>query len=75
MTLDNSFADSQAHTEAGVLIPCMQTLENIEDSFVILRVDSDTVVADGKEPRVFLPFAANVNFRPFVGSELDGVLD
>jgi len=50
VTFDNSLADRQAYALPGVFILRVNPVENLEDSLVVLRVDSDSVVTDEKEP-------------------------
>ena len=48
--VDNTLANSETDTSAGISILCVKAFENPEDLLVILRIDPDTVVLDREPP-------------------------
>src|ERR1039458_10476459 len=72
--LHDLLADGQPDARAGVLFVGVQPLEDREDTLGILGLDSDAVIADGKNPFISLLLGRNVN-PGRLDVELDGVPD
>src|SRR6185437_16245591 len=75
VTLDDFFANRQAHARAGIFLPRVQPLEQHENPLEIFRIDADAVVPHVKNPSVAVPPRADVNLRRSGAAELDGVPD
>ena len=54
-------ANGQAHAAAGAFVPRIKTFEDAEHLLRILWLDSDSVVAHGKQPVVSTSVGGNVN--------------
>src|SRR5579871_2628949 len=61
IALHDSLADGQSDSRAGILFARMQTLEDAEDPFTVLRFDSDSVVSDCELPGAVIPFGRDAN--------------
>src|SRR5579884_741120 len=61
--VDDSLTDGQANAGTGILIAGMQTFEEAKNSLLILRLNADSVVADGEDPVSVMPVRANVDGR------------
>src|SRR6516164_6675129 len=53
----------------------MEALEDLKDAVEVLRGDADAIVADRKDPAVFLLESADVDFRRAFAMEFEGVAD
>ncbi len=71
----DAFADGQPDTRAGIILALVQTLEDDEDALEILRVDTNTVIADREDPVGCLFFDTYMNFRFLLAMKLDGIAD
>jgi hypothetical protein len=76
VAFDYLLADGQSNSGSGELIPLMQPLEHSEDSFEILRVNSQSVVFYRKIPLLAaVPGSGNVYSRDAGFLLFDGVAD
>ena len=67
MALDDFLANGQAHARARVLVTGVEALEDQKDPVAILRVQTDAVVLDAKDPPVFCCCSGNSDvWWPFV---------
>ena len=72
--LHHLLADRQPHPPAGVLVPPVQPLEDLEDPLPVLRRDADAVVAHREDPLLTGPLGSDVDARRAV-AELQRVAD
>jgi hypothetical protein len=75
MALDDSLADGQADSGAGIGFARMKPLKNLEDTWKILGIDPDAVVPHPEHPAARLGSRSNPEFRGPLTTELDGVSD
>src|SRR5699024_10858830 len=73
--LDDLLAHCQTDTGTGVFFASVQPLEDHEDSFRVLRFDTDSVVDTAEDPFVTTTFDADVHARRVLTPELHGVAD
>src|SRR5947209_2431541 len=62
-TLDNSLANCEANAGAGKLCRCVETLEYPKDLFLVERIDTNSVVANGNHPLAAPPRCGDVDER------------
>jgi hypothetical protein len=60
---DDPLADGKAHTGAGIGCGAVKTLEDFKDLLLVLWVNADAVVADGKQPLLVPPLCCDMNPR------------
>ena len=73
MAFDDLFANGKPYPRPGVVFFAMQSLENNEYAVVILRVYSDTIVADGEYPLILFFLRRNMYTRRRLAAEFKGV--
>src|SRR5699024_5067017 len=73
--LDDLLAHCQTDTGTGVFFASVQPLEDHEDSFRVLRFDTDSVVDTAADAFVATTFDADVHARRVLTPELHGVAD
>jgi hypothetical protein len=74
MMLDNSPADRKTYAITSISTGSMQPLEDLKDPVRILRIEADSVVADGKEPIRRAALRRDFDFRRDIGlPKLDGI--
>jgi hypothetical protein len=73
VAFDDAFADGQSNAGAGVLFAGMETLEDMENTFEILGVDADAVVAHGKNPATRLGLGADMDLGRLFAVKLEGI--
>ena len=64
--LNNAVANCQADTSAGILCGRMKAFENSKDVLLVLRIDADAVVTNGKLPFGPRRLGRDVNYRRFL---------
>ncbi len=74
MPLHHPLADRQPHPRAGVLVPPVQPLEDLEDPLPVLGRDADAIVAHREDPLLTGPLGRDVDARRAV-AELQRVAD
>lgn len=76
MPLDDRLAEGKSESQPGIFLRGVQTAEHDEDPFVLLGIDSDTVVTDGEQPFAFAFFRADFDLRcPVFPPEYHGIVD
>ena len=73
MTLDDPFANRQAHACSGIFVPRMQPLENFKNPREMLWLNADTVVADRKQPFAVPLVRTHMDARRRLPMKFDGV--
>ena len=73
VTLYDPPADGETDTCPGILIPVVESLEDLEDFFCIERIDTDPVVLHRDEPGVAVLPGPDTDYRRLFPSELDRV--
>ncbi len=63
MTLNNSFANSQADPSTGKFFPRVQPLKDLEDAITLRRVNPNAVIAHLEDKIAVHAGSANVDFR------------
>src|SRR5829696_4244803 len=63
MTLDDFLAHGQPDAGAGILLACVQPLEDDENAVEVFALDSDPIIAHGKKPLEAWPFSLNRALR------------
>ncbi len=76
MALDDLFTNGQPDACARVLVAGVQALKHLKDTFVVLGIYADAVIAHGKNPIVLVALGRDVDLGGVVlGLEFDGVAD
>lgn len=72
MTFHDSLADRQADARPRIF-PALQSLKDDEDSLVVLWIEADAVVAQGKHPLPLLALSGDVDVGSILAAELDRI--
>ena len=75
VAIDDPLADGQPDARARILLAAVQALKDQEDAILVLCVDADAVVADGKVPQVAFTLGVDVDFWRRRAAKLQGVAD
>src|SRR5437868_14826512 len=73
--LDNLFANGQTHASPRVLLACVQSLEDDENTVEELRVNSNTIVLHKKLQLSSIFRGSDMNFRTIFTVKLDRIGD
>ena len=75
MPLDDAFADGKANSRSGILLPCMQALEYLENAFGEFGFEANAVVLHSKQPFMPTVTGGDMDSRCLLAAELDGIAD
>ena len=75
MPLDNFSTDTESNTGSRILLAGIQPLKNHKYFFEILRINTDAVVPDGKNPFRLAISRTDMNFGIFVAAKFYGITD
>lgn len=75
MRLDDAFYHGQTDARTAVLAACMQSLEHFEDALSVLRIDTDSIVADAEFPLRPFPCREDAYARRFAAAVLERIAD
>jgi hypothetical protein len=74
MPRDHCLANRQADPRTGILV-AVEPLEQVKNPLAMLRIDPDAIIADRKDPVVFMRHSGEVDLGSACASELDRVID
>src|SRR5262245_28497334 len=75
MTLHNLFADGQPNPRSWIFSAGMQPLEDAKDTLGMIRIETNTVIAHGKAPRLLVSSGRDMNVGALMAAKLNGIAE
>src|SRR5258708_22950002 len=75
MAFHDFLADRQPNSCPGIMFARVQPLKDPENTLEVLRVDTEAIIADAKDPASILPLGGNADLGLDFPAELERVAD